>query len=889
MKTDRQIGRRAFGLAMAVSLVVAAAEAEGSGDSTNLAFFATPATSFVSGHETLGAINDGFEPRSVNDHSHGAYGNWPRTGTQWVELAWSRPIVTRKIDVYWWDDSQGVRLPLACRLLYWSGKRFVPVKGAVGLGVAGGRYNTTMFEEVTTEKLRLEFDGNRQFSTGIIEWKVYDSGKSPQFAPRVEAGPDRVVVLPAKTYLRGETRGTSQPITWSKALGPGTVAFADPHAMRTTAQFSQPGDYLLQLSAANGNQVASDSLNVHVDAPSPETRLSPIPMRTYKIDSPLWSGRLKQQIVNWIPHCIAELSKPRLKEGGLDNFVEAGKKLAGHPCNPHVGAPWSDAYTLTTVEAICLGLMVDAQGDAELTRAQAALRETLDKWIPIVLSAQEPDGYFQTRFTLGTEDDRGGRPPRWTYRGEHEGYVAGCFLEAAVAHFRLTGGGDRRMYDAAKKLADCWNTNIGPAAKKTWYDGHEEIEQALVRLARLVNEVEGAGRGDKYVSLAKFLLDCRRDGESYDQSHLPVVEQYEAVGHAVRAAFCYSAMTDVAMESGDPLYHSAVKSLWNSIVNRKYYVTGGIGSGETSEGFGKDFSLPNDAYCESCANCGELFFQHKMNLAYREARYADLIEETLYNAVLGSVDLPAKNFTYTNPLDQSQARYGWHVCPCCIGQIPRTLLILPTWVYAKSADSLFVNLYVGSTVCVGGVAGGDVEVVQRTDYPWKGAVEIVVNPASANTFTMRLRAPNRSVSSLYRGTPAVDGIESVTLNGKKLTPEVKDGYAVITRRWEPGDTIRLELPLRIQRVKADHRIASDRGRVALRYGPLIYNIESVDQDVDRVLRHDAVLTPEWNGDLLGGVVAIRGTFSDGSALRAIPNYARNNRGGRSVVWIRDRE
>ncbi len=876
-------------MAPAVLLMVVGGGAEAGDDTANLALFATPATSFVSGHETLEAINDGFEPRRMNDHSHGAYGNWPRRGTQWVELHWSQPVSTRKIDVYWWDDGRGVRLPVACRLLFWDGKRFAAVKGAAGLGVAGGRYNTTTFEEVTAQKLRLEFDGNGQFSTGIIEWKVYDSGKSPKFAPRVAAGPDRVAVLPAKTYLRGQTRGASRSIEWSKASGPGTVTFADPRALETTAEFSQPGEYVLKLSAANGDQTASDALDVRVDPPWPQARLEPVRVRTYRLQSPLWSERLKMQIVNWIPHCIAKLSQPDLKEGGIENFVEAGKKLAGRPHKPHVGAPWANAYTLMTTEAMCLALMVDPQGDAELARAQAAIREKLDAWIPILLSAQEPDGYLQTRFTLGTPRDRAGGAPRWTYVGDHEGYVAGCFLEAAVAHFWLTEGRDRRMYDAARKLADCWDAHVGPPPKKAWYDGHEEIEQALVRLARLVSEVEGPGKGDKYVRLARFLLDCRCNGESYDQSHLPVVQQYEALGHAVRAAYCYSAMTDVAMETGDPQYHSAVRSLWNNVVHAKYYVTGGIGSGETSEGFGREFSLPNNAYCESCADCGQLIFQHKMNLAYRHARYADLVEETLYNAILGSVDLAAKNFTYTNPLDQSHARYGWHVCPCCVGNIPRTLLMLPAWMYARDADGLFVNLYVGSTVRVGSVAGTDVEIVQRTDYPWKGQVEIVVNPASAAIFTVRLRAPSRNPSALYRGTPDADGIGSLSVSGKPLRPDIQDGYAVVTRRWQPGDAIRLELPLRIQRVKADDRIASDRGRVALRCGPLVYNVESVDQNVEGVLRPDAPLAAEWSPGLLGGVVAIRGTFADGSPLTAIPNYARNNRGGRSIVWIKDRQ
>jgi DUF1680 family protein len=217
----------------------------------------------------------------------------------------------------------------------------------------------------------------------------------------------------------------------------------------------------------------------------------------------------------------------------------------------------------------------------------------------------------------------------------------------------------------------------------------------LVRFATLVDEVEGAGKGREYVALAKFLLDQRQGGEEYDQSHVPVTRQYEAVGHAVRAVYSYAGMAEVAGETGDVDYHSAVQSLWNSIVNRKYYVTGGVGSGETSEGFGREYSLPNNAYCESCAGSGELFFQHALNRTWQEARYADLYEETLYNAILGGVDLEGRNYTYTNPLDSGEKRYQWHVCPCCVGNLPRTLLSLPTWMYATSDDSLTVNLYAG--------------------------------------------------------------------------------------------------------------------------------------------------------------------------------------------------
>jgi DUF1680 family protein len=529
---------------------------------------------------------------------------------------------------------------------------------------------------------------------------------------------------------------------------------------------------------------------------------------------------------------------------------------------------------------MCVALMVDPQGDQEIIAAQKAMREKLNDWIPKILSAQEPDGYLHTAYTLS------GRP-RWTNKGDHEGYTAGYFIESAIAHYMMTNRTDARLYEAARKLADCWCNNIGPAPKKYWYDGHQELEQALVRLARFVDDVEGAGKGRKYVELAKFLLDCRRNGGEYDQSHLPVIEQYEAVGHAVRAVYSYSGMADIAMETGDVNYHSAVNSLWDNIVNKKYYVTGGVGSGETSEGFGKDYSLPNNAYCESCADCGELFFQHKMNLLCQDAKYADLYEETIYNAILGSMDLEAKNFAYTNALDSRGARYPWHNCPCCVGNIPRTLLMLPTWMYSKSADSIYVNLFIGSTVSVGKVAGTDVQMVQATDYPWSGKVGITVNPEAEKDFAIKIRVPNRNVSGLYTSTPDSDGILAISVNGSPITPDMDKGYATIRRTWKASDRIDLVLPMKVQRVKASNKVSADVGRVALRYGPLVYNIESVDQDVDLVLAPDSVLSTKWKSDLLGGVMVINGAFSNGAAMTAIPNCARSNRGGRSIVWLRD--
>ncbi len=349
---------------------------------------------------------------------------------------------------------------------------------------------------------------------------------------------------------------------------------------------------------------SSSSLKVKACQPPEKKRLDVVYTRRYSIDNPLWNDRAKVLITNWIPHCIKQIERTDLTtgQGGLDNFIEAAKALRGEPHGRHLGYVFSNAWVHQTIESICIALMVDPRGDKEIIAAQEKMKKTLEKWIPIILAAQEPDGYLQTAFTLR---DTTRWKAKWApeTRGNHEGYVAGYFIESAINHYTLTEGKDTRLYDAAKKLADCWVKNIGPG-KIEWYDGHQEMEQALVRFGRFVNDMEGNGKGDGYITLAKFLLDNRKGGSEYDQSHVTVQQQYEAVGHAVRAVYNYSAMSDVAAETGDIDYQSAVISLWDNMVNKKYYITGGIGSGETSEGFGGNYSLGNNAYCEACSSCG---------------------------------------------------------------------------------------------------------------------------------------------------------------------------------------------------------------------------------------------------------------------------------------------
>ena len=282
-----------------------------------------------------------------------------------------------------------------------------------------------------------------------------------------------------------------------------------------------------------------------------------------------------------------------------------------------------------------------------------------------------------------------------------------------------------------------------------------------------------------------------------------------------------------------------------------------------------------------------IFFHWKMNLAYHDARYVDNYEETMYNALLGSLDLDGKHFYYTNPLDARMARSEWHVCPCCVGNIPRTLLMVPTWTYAKAPDGVYVNMYIGSTITLENAGGTDVEMVQKTDYPWSGKIALTVNPKTPKRFAVRLRIPNRTTSKLYTPSPEVNGIVSLAVNGKPVPVEIDKGYAVVVHDWKQGDRIDLELPLKPQRITAAPQLASTRGKVALRSGPLVYNVEAVDQDITKPLDPNAPLTAAWRADLLGGVTVIEGKYAGGTQdaggpeLRARQSKPRPSRRGRA--------
>jgi DUF1680 family protein len=591
---------------------------------------------------------------------------------------------------------------------------------------------------------------------------------------------------------------------------------------------------------------------------APITGVQPVSMKPYTIDSTLWNDRINRLISNWIPHLYNQCNNTNLAEGGIDNFIQAGRKNNGQSYSGHVGYWFSPVWVLGTFESMCLANMVGGNFTSQI-----------NNWLPTLLGAQESDGYMSTWHQLGNN-------PRWSsaHRDAHEGYVAQYWIEAGIAHYLSTGS--TQFLDAAKKLADCWYNNA--PGQGQWWDGHQGIKLALCRLARLTGD-------NRYAQLARTLLEARQGGGTYDQSHQLPKNQSEAVGHAVRAAYMYAGMADAAAILNDSTYSNASDRLWDNVTNYKFYVTGGLGSGETSEGFGGNYSLPQDAYCETCAGIGNMFFNANMMLLHQDAKYIDILETSLYNNVLGSLDLNCNNYYYTNPLDQSGARYSWHSCPCCVHNIARTWLQLPRWMYAKSSDVLFINLYIGSTVDVGTVGGTNVSITQSTDYPWDGNVTITVNPSSSAAFTIKLRSPQRSVSTLYSSSPTSDGISSLTVNGSSHSTSTSNGYVTITRIWNPGDRIEIVFPMNIEVIRAVSQVSACSGKAAIQRGPFIYTIESVDQSINNTLPSNPSLSAVWDGGLLNGVVKITGTYTNGSSMIAIPNYARMNRGGSCKVWI----
>ena len=599
------------------------------------------------------------------------------------------------------------------------------------------------------------------------------------------------------------------------------------------------------------------------------TGLQAVPFTDVGADDAFWAPRIKINREKVLPVNFKFCEQT----GRISNFAKAGGLMPGK----FEGIYFNDSDVYKVLEGAAYSLAHKRDPDLE---------KTCDEVIAKIASAQQPDGYLYTYYTVRKELDK-----RWSdEKAMHETYCAGHLIEAAVAYFQATG--KRAFLDVAIKLADHIDSVFGPN-KKHESTGHEEIELALVKLYRQTGQ-------EKYLKLAHFFVEERGQSKThklhgeYCQDLVPVREQREIVGHAVRAMYLYSAVADLAGALGDKEYGQTVDAIWKDVTERKMYVTGGIGPSSHNEGFTVPYDLPNDtAYCETCAAIGMALWNHRMMLLHADGKYADIVEKELYNGMLSGVSLDGEKFFYVNPLASrgKHHREPWFGCACCPTNVVRFLPTVGGYMYATGPKSIYVNHYVAGNAKVG-IDGKAVTLKQETRYPWDGAVKINVQPQQSAQFVVCLRIP-----AWCKGA-------SAKLNGTPVRPlEQENGYARISREWKSGDVIELSLPMPVQRVYAGPQVKADVGRVALQRGPIVYCLEGVDNNGhvrNLCLPKDVQLVAEERPDLLNGVVVIKGKalavsrkpdapkelVAAETNLVAVPYYAWDNRApGEMVVWL----
>ena len=633
--------------------------------------------------------------------------------------------------------------------------------------------------------------------------------------------------------------------------------------------------------------------------PAHDYPVRPVPFTAVQVTDQFWAPRIEINRTVTIPFAFGKNEET----GRVGNFQRAAAVLQGHPpadLKPP-GYPFDDTDIYKVLEGASYTLSV---------KPDPKLSSYLDGLIETIGAAQEKDGYLYTTRTIDpAHPHEWAGPARWTMETDlsHELYNLGHLYEAAVAHYQATG--KRSLLDVAIRTADLLVATFGPG-KATIWPGHQIAEMGLAKLYRVTGN-------EQYLSLAKFMLDVRgpgplpRAGQTYNQSQARVVDQTEAVGHAVRATYMYSGMADVAALTGDESYVKAIDRIWRNVVERKIYVTGGIGARDEGEAFGDDYELPNmSAYNETCAAVGNDYWNQRLFLLHGEGRYIDVMERTLYNGLLSGVSLDGKAFFYPNPLESNgqHQRSPWFGVACCPGNITRFMPSMPGYVYAHRADSLYVNLFVGSSADVP-MAAGAVRVVQDTRYPWDGDVRLTLTPASPRRFTLRVRIPGwarneASPGDLYRFVDSSNEPVTLTVNDRPAELTLDQGYAVLTRDWTAGDRVLLHLPMPVRRVRAAEAVTADRGRIALQRGPIVFAAEWPDNPQGHVrnllLKDDVPLRAAFRPDLLNGVETITGTamayvtepsgrvVAREQPFTAIPYFAWANRGpGEMTVWIPD--
>lgn len=608
-----------------------------------------------------------------------------------------------------------------------------------------------------------------------------------------------------------------------------------------------------------------------------------------QITDSFWKPRIEKVARVTVPVCIeqTEVKTPR-----IENFEKVARKKGER----HEGIYFDDSDVYKALEAIAYSLKNYPDADLEMKA---------DEWIDKIAAAQEPDGYLNTYYSLT------GLDKRWTDMEKHEDYCAGHLIEAAVAYYNTTG--KRKLLDVAIRFADHIEETF-PKRNTPWVSGHQEIELALVKLYRATND-------KKYLDLSDWFLQQRGRGfgkgviwdqwknPDYCQDGVPVKEQKEITGHAVRAMYLYTGAADVAAAKNDPGYMSSMKTVWEDVVYRNMYITGGIGSSGTNEGFSVDYDLPNEnAYCETCASVGMVFWNQRMNLLTGDSKYIDVLERSLYNGALDGLSLSGDRFFYGNPLASSgkHSRSEWFGTACCPSNISRLIASLGDYVYAKSNDAVWVNLFVGSSTTAS-LNNTEVHFRQETNYPWEGNNAIHVTPDRKTKFKLNIRIPGWAQGipvpgETYKYIDAGSTSFQIMLNGKVVPYVMNNGYAVIDRVWNKNDVINLVLPMQVRRVISSDKVKENVGKVALERGPLVYCFEHPDNNgkaMNIILPDNSKATARFQADLLGGVTTIQCEASivrpsgDGSAVEtvkenvtAIPYFSWANRGkGEMQVWI----
>ncbi len=565
----------------------------------------------------------------------------------------------------------------------------------------------------------------------------------------------------------------------------------------------------------------------------------PVPFTSVKLNDGFWTPRLNASRDVTIPLAFSKCEET----GRYENFVNAAKHLA----NPSLEFPdtaWTFSFDDTDPYKTIEGASYLLQTYPNATYKGRRLDQYVDSVIAIIASGQEPDGYlFTARTKSPSKPHEWAGPKRWVLveKLSHEFYNLGHLLEAACAHYQATG--KRNFLDVAIKYADCVCREIGPGENQLkLVPGHQIAEMGLCKLYLVTGN-------KKYLDQAKFFLDMRGKTsrkDAYSQAHKPVIEQDEAVGHAVRAEYMYSGMADVAALTGDSAYIKAIDKIWDNIVQKKYYITGGVGARHAGESFGNNYELPNaSAYCETCAQIGNVYTNYRLFLLHGSSKYYDVIERTLYNALISGISIEGDGFFYPNPLscreEAKYARQPWFGCACCPSNICRFIPSLPGYIYASKQDKLYVNLFMGNTMETK-VNGKAVTLKQETNYPSDGDVKLTIVKGGGN-FDLNIRIPGWVrgevvPSDLYSFVDGKHLDYCIKVNGKEvINSNVKDnaltdGYAVLNRKWKKGDVIEIHFDMEPRLVKANDKVVDDRGRLAVERGPLVYCAEWPDNDAD---------------------------------------------------------